>query len=128
MKKAVIFLLAAGTVLAGCSKESLIPTAESGNTSSSTPATDTGSFENDEDDYGAVNFDRTISIVWSGSGASVSGDANNVVSISGANVTVNNTGTTEKVKYELSGSSSNGSLKIYSLNKQALVMSGLSLT
>ncbi|MBR4735275.1 MAG: carbohydrate-binding domain-containing protein, partial [Bacteroidales bacterium] len=47
---------------------------------------------------------------------------------SGANVTVNNTGTTEKVKYELSGSSSNGSLKIYSLNKQALVMSGLSLT
>ncbi|MBQ9411291.1 MAG: carbohydrate-binding domain-containing protein [Bacteroidales bacterium] len=128
MKKAVIFLLAAGTVLAGCSKEDIIPTSSNSSTSSSTPATDTGSFDNDEDDYGAVNFDRTISIVWSGSGASVSGDANNVVSISGANVTVNNTGTAEKVKYELSGSSSNGSLKLYSNNKQALVFNNLSLT
>lgn len=127
MKKAVFFLSVAGMVMAGCSKESLIPVATD-TTSSTSPATDTGTFDNDEDDYEAVNFDRTISIVWSQTGASVSGDANSVVSVSGANVTVNNTGTTEKVKYELSGSSSNGSLKIYSNNKQALVMSGLSLT
>lgn len=127
MKKALFFLSVAGMVMAGCSKESLIPTT-TGSSTPTAPATDTGTFESDEDDYESVNFDRTISIIWSSAGASVSGDANSVVSVNGANVTVNNTGTTEKVKYELSGSSSSGSLKIYSNNKQALVLNGLNLT
>ena len=129
MKKITFFLLCTAAVAAGCSKESLFyNSATSESVTSSTPSTDTDIYDSEEDNISNTTFDRTISIVWSGSGASVSGDANSVVSVSGADVTVDNTGTTEKVKYELSGSSSSGSLKIYSNNKQALVLSGLSLT
>ena len=126
MKKAICLLLGAGMVLAGCTKEDIFSANSS--TSSSTPSADTDSYEEEEDDISKTNFDRTISIVWSGSGASVSGDANSVVTVSGADVTVDNTKTTEKVKYELSGSSTAGSLKLYSNNKQALVLNGLALT
>ena len=41
---------------------------------------------------------------------------------------MDNTGTTEKVRYELSGSATDGSFKVYSNNKQAFVLNGLSLT
>ena len=126
MKKVSVFLLGMTIAMAACSKESII--SNSGSISSTTPSTDTDSFANDEDEISNTSFDRTISIVWSSSGATVTGDANGIVSVSGADVTVNNTGTTEKVKYELSGSSSSGSLKLYSNNKQALVLNGLSLT
>jgi len=126
MKKVSVFLLSMAVAMAACSKESII--SNSGSTASSTPSTDTDSFENDEDEISDTSFDRTISIVWSSSGATVTGDANGIVSVSGADVTVDNTGTTEKVKYELSGSSSSGSLKLYSNNKQALVLNGLTLT
>ena len=81
----------------------------------------------DEDVVSNTVFDRRISIVWSSSGANVSGDGNGIVSVSGGAVTVNNT-TTERIVYNLSGSSSNGSLKIYSSRKQALEMDGVSLT
>ena len=118
----------AGMVLAGCSKDEIIPGSSTDSTSPSTPSTDTGTYDEEEDDISKTTFDRTISIVWSGSGASVSGDANSIVTVNGADVTVDNTKTTEKVKYELSGSSTSGSLKIYSNNKQALVLSDLSLT
>ena len=128
MKKFFCVLLGAGMVLAGCSKDEIIPGNSSDSTSPSTPSTDTDSYDEEEDDFSATNFDRTITIVWSGSGASVSGDANSVVSVSGADVTVDNTKTSEKVKYELSGSCTAGSLKLYSNNKQALVLSDLSLT
>ncbi|MBR6305251.1 MAG: carbohydrate-binding domain-containing protein, partial [Bacteroidales bacterium] len=126
MKKVSVFLLGMTIAMAACSKESII--SNSGSTTSTTPSTDTDSFENDEDEISNTSFDRTISIVWSSSGATVTGDANGIVSVSGADVTANNTGTTEKVKYELSGSSSSGSLKLYSNNKQALVLNGLTLT
>ncbi|MBR1886990.1 MAG: carbohydrate-binding domain-containing protein [Bacteroidales bacterium] len=126
MKKVSVFLLGMTIAVAGCSKESII--SNSGSTASTTPSTDTDSFANDEDEISNTSFDRTISIVWSSSSATVSGDAKGIVSVSGADVTVDNTGTTEKVKYELSGSSSSGSLKLYSNNKQALVLNGLSLT
>ncbi len=128
MKKAICFLLSAGTVLAGCSKEDIFSSSNNGSTSSSTPSSDTDTYEEEEDDISKTTFDRTITIVWDGSGASVSGDAKGVVTVNGADVTVDNTKTTEKVKYELSGSSTSGSLKIYSNNKQALVLSDLSLT
>ena len=59
--------------------------------------------------------------------AALQGDGNGIVSVSGGAVTVNNT-TTERIVYNLSGSSSNGSLKIYSSRKQALEMDGVSLT
>lgn len=124
MKKIALFLLPLAIALAGCSKEDIL----SADTASTTPTTDSDSFNIEEDNISNTNFDRTVSIVWSSSGAAVSGDANGVVSVSGTAVTVNNMSTSEKVKYELSGSCSNGSLKLYSNNKQALVLNGLSLT
>ena len=115
-------------VLAGCSKDERIPGSSTDSTTPSSPSTDTDTYEEEEDDISGTTFDRTITIVWSGSGASVSGDANGIVTVSGTDVTVDNTKTTEKVKYELSGSCTSGSLKLYSNNKQALFLSGLNLT
>lgn len=80
-----------------------------------------------EDSIKATKFDRTIRIVFADGGAQVTGDDNSIVSVDGNNVTVNNT-SDEKVIYELSGSSQNGSLKLYSSRKQALVLNGLELT
>lgn len=125
MKKVSVFLLAMTTAMAACSQKDIL---NGGSTASTTPSTDTDSFYNSEDEVSGTSFDRTISIVWSSAGATVSGDANGIVSVSGADVTADNTGTTEKVKYELSGSCPSGSLKLYSNNKQALVLNGLSLT
>lgn len=84
--------------------------------------------DSSEDNVSRTTFDRRIYIVWSASGATVTGDVNGVVSVSGSAVTVDNRSTTEKVIYNLSGSSSDGYLKIYSNNKQALELNGLSLT
>lgn len=84
--------------------------------------------EGDGDLIDGVSFGRTIGIVWNGSSVSVSGDDNGVVSVNGAGVTVDNRSHDEIVRFELSGSSSNGFLKIYGIRKQALVLKGLELT
>ena len=89
------------------------------------PSEDT---EDSDDNVANTEFDRTIYVTWSSSGASVTGDGKGIVSVSGGNVTANNTGTDEKVIYELSGTSSNGSFKLYSDRKQALVLNGVSIT
>lgn len=83
--------------------------------------------EGDGDLIDGVSFGRTIGIVWNGSSVSVSGDDNGVVSVNGAGVTVDNRSHDEIVRFELSGSSSNGFLKIYGIRKQALVLKGLEL-
>ena len=80
-----------------------------------------------DDSIQGTSFDRTIRIVFTDGGAQVTGDENSIVSIDGNDVTVNNT-SDEKVIYELSGSSQNGSLKLYSSKRQALVLNGLELT
>ena len=80
------------------------------------------------DDISLTEFSRTISISWNGGSASVSGDDNGIVSVSGADVTVDNSKNDEFVRYELSGTSSDGSLKIYSLRRLALVLNDLHLT
>jgi len=81
-----------------------------------------------EDNIDNNVFDGTISISFSNSGASVSGSVEGVsIQKSGARVTVTNSGD-KKVKYTLSGSSSDGFFKLYSSKKQALELSGLSLT
>jgi len=79
------------------------------------------------DSISGIKFDRTIRIVFTDGGAQVEGDVNGIVSFEGNYVTVNNT-SSDKVLYELSGSSQNGSIKIYSSKKQALVLDGLELT
>jgi len=121
-------LLVAGT---GCSKENANNSADYGSGSSSgVSGVSTLKVTEDQEDFIAnTSFDRTITITFNAGGtASVSGDANGIVSVSGNHVSVDNTGTTEKVRYELSGSASDGSFKVYSNNKQAFVLNGLSLT
>ena len=122
-----LLLLTTATALlvqTACSKDDIDDTS----TSSTTPSTDTSSGDEEVESYNESSFDRTITLTWTSSGVTKSGDENNVVSISGTAATVDNTGTSEKVIYVLSGSCSDGSLKLYSNNKQALKLSGLSLS
>ena len=87
-----------------------------------TPAADA------EDNYAGTSFDRTITITFSKvADASVEGDVNGIVSVSGNHVTANNNATGEKVRYILTGSSNDGSIKLYSEKKQAIVLNGVSL-
>lgn len=79
------------------------------------------------DSISGTTFDRTIQIVFADGGAQVTGDINNTVTVEGNHVTVNNT-TDEKVIYELKGTAQDGSVKLYSSKKQALVLDGLDLT
>ncbi len=120
----------------GCTTDSLanvFDTAEQGNDSSAgktdtttvAPRIDYSRWA--DDSISGTEFDRTISIVFADGGAQVEGDVNGIVSVDGNYVTVDNN-TTERVMYELSGSSQNGSLKLYSSYKQALVLNGLELT
>ena len=83
--------------------------------------------EDEEDAIANTTFDRTISIVFADAGATVSGDDNGIVTVTGNDVTVNNT-TTEAIRYELSGSATDGFFKIYGEKKQAIVLNGLNLT
>lgn len=85
--------------------------------------------KDEEDSIANTKFKRTIRITFSDStGAKAEGDKNGIVSIEGNKVTVDNTGTSEKVQYELTGSTSDGYFKIYSNNKQAIVLDGVSIT
>ena len=83
--------------------------------------------EDEDDAIANTTFDRTISIVFAAAGATVSGDENNIVTVVGNDVTVNNT-TQEAIRYELSGSAADGFFKIYGEKKQAIVLNGLELT
>lgn len=127
MKRVLLLLAAAAILSAGCSKDSIISTDDPVDTSyidNDDPEEEYGS----DDDIASVDFDRTISIDWSGSSVNVSGDENGIVSVSGGNVTVNNADTLEVIRYELSGTCSDGSFKLYSSRKQALVLQGLDLS
>ena len=75
-----------------------------------------------------TDYDRTVSIVFSTSGAAtVSGTGDNVsVTVNGNDVTIRNGGD-EKVMYRLSGSTTDGFLKIYSGRKQGITLDGVSL-
>ena len=74
------------------------------------------------------SFSRDITITFSNEAdASVEGDVNGIITVAGNHVTANNT-SSEKLRYVLKGSSDNGSFKIYSEKKQAIVLNGLSLT
>jgi len=72
-------------------------------------------------------FDRTVQIMFTPGGAQVIGDDNNTVKVEGNHVTVKNT-SAQKVLYELSGAAQDGSLKLYSSAKQAIVLNGVELT
>ena len=135
MKKVYYLLALLLLSCMGCTPDSLTdlldstqPTNEDNSTTDTTtvaPKIDESGWA--DDSIQGTKFDRTIRIVFADGVAQVTGDENSIVSIDGNNVTVDNT-SDEKVIYELSGSSRNGSLKLYSSKKQALVLNGLELT
>ena len=83
--------------------------------------------EDDEDNVANTTFAKTITISFSGASASVEGDADGFATVSGAHVTINNTGK-ENIIYKLTGSTTDGSFKLYSSKKQAILLSGVSIT
>ncbi|MCR4564752.1 MAG: carbohydrate-binding domain-containing protein [Bacteroidales bacterium] len=87
-----------------------------------------GGATTDGDEISNTTFTRKITITYSTSGtASVVGDYYGYVSVSGNHVTAANTGD-EYIVYTLTGTASDGSFKLYSSKKQAIHLSGVSLT
>ena len=84
-----------------------------------------------DDDISNTAFTRLVTVSFSSGGASVTGCSavSDVmqVSVSGNQVTVNYTGS-ENVVYKLTGTASDGFFKLYSKKKQALWLSGVSIT
>ena len=70
----------------------------------------------------------TIYVVYNGSTATVSGDANGYVSVSGADVTVNALDADTTMLLVVSGTSTDGSLLVYRQKKFYLRLNGLTLT
>ena len=134
MKKGTLALVLLMLGCGACSPDSLINNIEiepqNNETDSSDTTTVSPGFDGTVlagDSISGTIFDRTIRIVFADEGAQVTGDVNNTVSVNGNHVTVNNT-TDEKVIYELKGTAQDGSLKLYSSKKQALILDGLNLT
>lgn len=102
------------TMLIGCGKDTITTTDETGSAS-----------DIDTD----ITIDYTISVVFSNSGdATVTGSTSSQsVSISDNGVTIVNNGS-DVISYNLSGSTSNGYLKIYSGKKQEIVLNSVSIT
>ena len=75
-----------------------------------------------------ADYDRTVSIVFSATGnATVTGTGDSVTAtVSGNDVTVTNI-STKKVMYRLSGTTTDGYLKIYSGRKQGITLNDLSI-
>lgn len=121
-------LVAAGTttITASSAGDDTYKAASASYTLVVTSEADEGAGSSSEDDISNTTFTRMITVIYSGSTASITGDHYGYVSTSGANVTVNNTGT-ENIIYKLTGSSTKGSFKLYSSKKQAILLDGLTL-
>jgi len=147
MKRTTYFFLSLLLAVGGCSTDLLdieesnavvdntSGTGNAGDTSSDVNSSDsvdsatdsaTSVTDDAEDNITGTDFDRTIAIVFGGTQATVTGDEHSIVTVSGNDVTVNNT-TDEKIIYELSGSSQDGFFKLYSNKKQAIRLNGVSL-
>lgn len=88
----------------------------------------TESYDSDDNDYQENNtYTREVTFTFSDSSVSCSGDTDQVtIDTDGAHVTV--TSTKKNFNYILTGSSSDGSFKIYSDNKFKITLDGVSLT
>lgn len=86
------------------------------------------SFDFDDDDYVEnMTVFYTVEVKYDGNTATVDGDGGTIkVLVDGAHVTVNSTA--RNVEYILSGSSSNGSFKVYSESKLKIGLDNLTLT
>ncbi|MBQ7574958.1 MAG: carbohydrate-binding domain-containing protein [Bacteroidales bacterium] len=85
--------------------------------------------EESEDNINNTAFDRTVKVIFSTSGnATVTGASDSLKTvIDGNGVTITNI-STERVVYELSGTTADGYFKVYSERKQAIVLNGVSIT
>ena len=90
---------------------------------------------NDDTDFSAYINEQaptasndTIRILYSGTTATVSGDSHGIVSVSGADVTVNDPTSTSAMVLVLSGTTPNGSLLVYRSLKYEVVLNGVSIT
>ncbi len=108
MKKIFAILTIAAAVLTACTND------------------DQYSWEEDFADLTATDT-INIAIAWSGSYATVTGDSYGYVTTSGADVTVRSA-TNKFLQLTLSGSSTDGSLMLYSWKKLGVVLNGLDLT
>jgi len=87
--------------------------------------------DEDAEDYGDyvenTNWSRTVYITLDGETATVTDNPSTVVAeVDGAHVTI--TSTCKKVKYVVTGSTTNGSLKFYSSYKFQLLLNGVDIT
>ncbi len=93
--------------------------------------TESETVPSDDNDYVEnTTFSKSVNIVFSEGSASYSGDVDGstiIVSNDGADVTIKST-TSDFVAYSISGSTSDGSLKIYSSKKFKLELAGVSIT
>ena len=120
MKKPFLWPVAALLLLAvGCNKDSITVVSD---TTSSGGGVDISDVENID-----TNYDRTVNIMFVTAGATVSGTGDSLTAtVSGNDVTIRNLGT-EKVLYNVSGTTTDGFLKIYSDRKQAVMLNGASI-
>ncbi len=94
--------------------------------SDETPSDETA--DNYEDYIENNEFTNEVAITFNGTSASYTGDVSGVtVTISGADVTVNAVDA-KKVKYTVTGTTTDGFLKIYSNKKFALELNGANIT
>ena len=80
------------------------------------------------DDSSSASASDTIFIAWSGSSATVTGDSNGYVTVSGADVTVIDTESANTMVLSLSGSTTDGSLLVYRSLKYTILLNGVSIT
>ena len=84
--------------------------------------------ETDEDYLENTTIGRTITITFSTTAdATVDGDDDGIVSVSGNDVIATNT-SGEVIRYVLTGTTTDGFFKLYSTKKQAIVLNGVSIT
>ena len=91
----------------------------------------TGDDDEDDNDNPNVTSGDSIFINWSGSSATVTGDTNDYVTVSGSDVTVNDptaTASAQDMVLVLSGTATDGSLLVYRQKKFTILLNGVSIT
>ncbi|EPR71823.1 carbohydrate-binding domain-containing protein [Cyclobacterium qasimii] len=135
LKKVGVLAIALAAFTACSDEEDVVIIATSGDieiTDTNTTGTaegDVGNTGADEDDLlENASFESTVQIVFSNTSATIINPVPNdvVITQDGADVTVNST--ISKVAYEVSGTTTDGMLKIYSDKKFKLSLSDLSIT
>ena len=110
MRKLLIFLMAAALTV-GCQKDD----------------TDFSDFINGSSTPPSGSSSNAISIVYSGTSVTVTGDTKGYVTTDGAHVTVNTGTATDSLLLVLSGSTTDGSLLVYRQAKFGIQLNGVSI-